>query len=327
MKNNKGFTQVGIIIALIAALIVGGGVVYLATKTPTPSSQNTQDNNYQPSVDQNQNPSTTTNTTTNTNTTQNPQTGCNSNSPASVKIISPNGGEAFSVGGQLPITWSQCNIHGSGTAITIALSRYDLSGKEISPWAPITPSVLLAGNSYTYTIPTALQVGSNTINFADPNVKYRAHIEIITKVFEQGTPDFVQDDSDNFFTINSSTPTSITVTSPKGGENWALGTTKIINWNSNTSDCPAGTTNCSNSVDITLNEYYTQAPCSGICPSIRGPFTYTIAKNVQASSYSWLVGRIGEKNNVVQDSRYTIQVCLVGGSVCDSSDNAFIVHY
>lgn len=38
MKNNKGFVGIGIIIAIIAALIVGGGVVYYATnKSNQPS--------------------------------------------------------------------------------------------------------------------------------------------------------------------------------------------------------------------------------------------------------------------------------------------------
>ena len=40
MKNNKGFIGIGMIIAIIAALIVGGGAVYYATKTSTPVLQN-----------------------------------------------------------------------------------------------------------------------------------------------------------------------------------------------------------------------------------------------------------------------------------------------
>ena len=43
MKYNKGF--IGIIIAIVVALVVGGGAVYFATKTPTPASQNVSENN------------------------------------------------------------------------------------------------------------------------------------------------------------------------------------------------------------------------------------------------------------------------------------------
>jgi len=69
MKYNKGFIGIGMIVAIIAALAVGGGVVYYATKTPAPSSS-TEENNYQPQAN-----------TQNTNSpTQNAQT--NSTPPA-----------------------------------------------------------------------------------------------------------------------------------------------------------------------------------------------------------------------------------------------------
>lgn len=55
-KNNKGFLGIGMIIGIVAALVVGGGVVYFATKTPTPVLQNleVEENNYIP-VEQNDN--------------------------------------------------------------------------------------------------------------------------------------------------------------------------------------------------------------------------------------------------------------------------------
>lgn len=53
MKYNKGFIGIGVIIAIVVALAVGGGAVYYATKTPT-SSLNTEENNYS-LTDQNQN--------------------------------------------------------------------------------------------------------------------------------------------------------------------------------------------------------------------------------------------------------------------------------
>lgn len=54
MKYNKGFIGIGIIIAIVATLVVGGGAVYFATKTPT-SPKNIGENNYQPQENQNQN--------------------------------------------------------------------------------------------------------------------------------------------------------------------------------------------------------------------------------------------------------------------------------
>ncbi len=52
-KYNKGFLRVGVIIAVIVFLVVGG-VVYYATKTSTPS-LNIEENNYQPQTNQNSN--------------------------------------------------------------------------------------------------------------------------------------------------------------------------------------------------------------------------------------------------------------------------------
>lgn len=52
MKNNKGFIGIGILIAIIAALVVGGGAVYFMTKPSTPYLKNTGDNIIPP-VNQN----------------------------------------------------------------------------------------------------------------------------------------------------------------------------------------------------------------------------------------------------------------------------------
>lgn len=57
MKYTKGFVGIGVIIAVIAALVVGGGAVYYATKTKAPSQENIGANNYQP-VEQNYTPPT-----------------------------------------------------------------------------------------------------------------------------------------------------------------------------------------------------------------------------------------------------------------------------
>lgn len=82
MKYTKGFVGIGVITAVIVALVVGGGVVYYATKTKAPSTENIGANNYQP-VEQNytpptnynnnqqaQNPPQTTNQTQQTNQQQ-----------------------------------------------------------------------------------------------------------------------------------------------------------------------------------------------------------------------------------------------------------------
>jgi hypothetical protein len=49
MKYNKGFIGIGLIVAIIAVLAVGGGAVYVATKkSPAPAPENIEVSNYEP---------------------------------------------------------------------------------------------------------------------------------------------------------------------------------------------------------------------------------------------------------------------------------------
>ena len=61
MKNNNGFTGIGIVIAIVAVLVVGG-VAYYAGKSSAPAPQDTFESDYQPQGNQNN-----TNNTSNTN--------------------------------------------------------------------------------------------------------------------------------------------------------------------------------------------------------------------------------------------------------------------
>lgn len=118
----------------------------------------------------------------------------------------------------------------------------------------------------------------------------------------------------------------INVISPNGGETFIQGTSQTIQWqdNSNESGCPTNTT-CTSIVarlyDITLTPYSTYA-CSGdVCP-LSYSRSYTVAKNIYGSSYTWSVGQADATSGVPNGS-YLIQVCRAGTSTCDSSDSYF----
>ena len=62
------------------------------------------------------------------------------------------------------------------------------------------------------------------------------------------------------------------------------------------------------------------------CPADPIDRSYTIAKNVYGSSYSWSVGKVLDTygtGNTAPDGSYTIQVCQTGSTICDSSDSYF----
>nr|MBP7205845.1 T9SS type A sorting domain-containing protein [Candidatus Cloacimonadota bacterium] len=75
----------------------------------------------------------------------------------------------------------------------------------------LSSSVSASAGTYNWTIPTSLTAGTD----------YKIRITSLSNPS-------VYDESDNYFTISN--PSSITVTSPNGGENWLAGSTHTINW-------------------------------------------------------------------------------------------------
>ncbi|MFH0736446.1 MAG: T9SS type A sorting domain-containing protein [bacterium] len=118
----------------------------------------------------------------------------------SITVLSPNGGESWRIGKQKNITWVSNNISNVKIEYTIN------NGVD---WSTIIASVAANSGSYTWTVPDG----------ASTNCKVR-----ISDVLEPG----VNDLSNNTFTVYS---TSLTLTSPDGGENWRVGTLHNITWN------------------------------------------------------------------------------------------------
>ena len=133
------------------------------------------------------------------------------------------------------------------------------------------------------------------------------------------------------FTVTSgNTSPSIHVLSPNGGETWTTGTTQTITWRDTTPypACPTGA-QCApaapKNYDIKLFRDYPPCPAGQGCPAIAYA-PYTIAKNMYGSSYDWPVGKVLETfglGDTAPDGSYTVQVCEVGTSICDSSDRYF----
>ncbi|MCX6717501.1 MAG: hypothetical protein NTU76_02405 [Candidatus Taylorbacteria bacterium] len=136
----------------------------------------------------------------------------------------------------------------------------------------------------------------------------------ISAMFQTSTGEQIAVSNSVPFIIGStSTPPSITVLSPNGGETWQTGTTQTIKWQ----DSMTYPTFAPVSYDIKLATYCGGQVCVAIAP-------YTIVKSVTGSSYSWGVGKtIDFFGTLVPDGAYTIQVCQTGTNTCDSSDSYF----
>ncbi|MCS6784045.1 MAG: Ig-like domain-containing protein, partial [Candidatus Caldarchaeum sp.] len=118
----------------------------------------------------------------------------------SISVTYPNGGETITIGSSVNIQWASQNLAGN---VDILLSRD-------------------GGTSWTVLFGNTANDGSQPWTATGPSTSS-------AKIRIRSTADHtVYDDSDNVFTIVS----SITVTSPNGGETWEIGTTQTITWSS-----------------------------------------------------------------------------------------------
>ncbi|MHA2101399.1 MAG: Ig-like domain-containing protein, partial [Candidatus Kariarchaeaceae archaeon] len=162
----------------------------------------------------------------------------NANEPEAITVTSPNGGENWQEGSQQNIAWISTNI---------ANVKIEYTTDDGSSWLEIISSTPGSAGSYYWTVPDT------------PSEQCKVKISDVAN-------SSVIDISDNVFTI-SSQPSSITVTSPNGGENWLVGTTQEVTWES------------SNVTDVKI-EYTTDIGIS---------WMNIVASTPSNGSYSWII--------------------------------------
>jgi len=113
MKLNKGFAPVAIVFIIIAVIALGG-VAYFAGKSSNSVPQNVVPDNYQSSGNQNN---------AVTPPVQNTEADCLPTTSPWIKVLSPNGGETYTVGQQITVKWTSCNIPASSYDIFVALHQ------------------------------------------------------------------------------------------------------------------------------------------------------------------------------------------------------------
>jgi len=206
MNKNKGIIGIGLIVAIVLGIIVvGSGAYYLGksgNKQEVKSPENILLNNGNqelPVVDNKKDIKETTTTTE-----------CVSNSPSSIKVLSPNGGETYTAGQKITVKWKSCNFPSNANGINIsvvwkgdmeALTATEINGTPNDGQELITlPRQEKIKDFYTNTFVVHAQM-----NIPGQNLTVDG------------------DDSDNSFTINSITKTDIQLTENNNG--------KIVNAN------------------------------------------------------------------------------------------------
>jgi len=245
------------------------------------------------------------------------QQACLASAQPSITVTSPNGGEAYPLGGWMQISFNARNVP-VGTSYEV-----DLVGTNNNEWIIVNGQTVLSGDGtqgLRFGIPSAGTVNS----FPVGNYKIRV---------SYGTGNtIVQDLSDNYFSIvapvaclNGSGPllpgqsycnttqSSITVTSPNGGENWQVGSTYTIRYSA--SNIPVW-----DSISIYLQKGYDAGSTkTGVNSSLLigqtsnlGSFIYTVPTTIT----SW--PGVG--------SNYTIKICNTSScATTDTSDNYFSI--
>lgn len=191
---------------------------------------------------------------------------------STITVTSPNGGENWIQGSVHNITWTYSNITGN---VKIELFKNNVLN------ATIVSSTPVSNGTYSWNIPSGQALGT----------------DYSIKITSLSNPSIL-DSSNANFQISSSTSSSITVTSPNGGENWVQNSAHGITWTYS---------NLTGNVKIELFK-------GGILDTIISPSTA-----IAAGTYGWTVPS-GQTVGI----DYTVKITsLSNPSISDNSNANF----
>lgn len=119
------------------------------------------------------------------------QAPCTSTTTPWIKVVSPNGGENFSVG-NIPVTWTSCNVP-ANTHVNVRVTYEGTLGS-------LDPFVSLNTGSAIFPLTSTMVTNSGW--------KYKNYYKISLRATIAGSGFVVADTSDNYFNILNSTPTT-----------------------------------------------------------------------------------------------------------------------
>jgi len=222
--------------------------------------------------------------------------GDGSSGSSTITVTSPNGGENWEPGSNENLTWTSANLPTS-CRIFINLFKGGVFDRTIvgSSGSYGSPDDGTSNDgSYTWSIPSSLDESS------DYKVIIIAATLVIDAMYGDYWENISSDYSDNYFTIEESTTSTITVTSPNGGENWEPGSSHSITWSS--SNLPGSY--------VAIQLYRT------------GNFDHQISSSTyDDGSYTWSIS-----SSQTESDYYKVLIhSTTNTSVDDMSDNYFTI--
>lgn len=174
-----------------------------------------------------------------------------SDSSASLTVVSPNGNEIFTEGQQISVKWTYVGLSASSTDISsgISLAVYGANNNSLGTTGVQHYAITTnASGMATITLPTIASLQqTNPILFQ--NAVPGKHFKIVIGSTVSATQAYINDYSDEFFTISSASTTvaqscsngsttgsctpSVTVVSPNGNEMFTEGQKIAVKWTSN----------------------------------------------------------------------------------------------
>jgi hypothetical protein len=215
--------------------------------------------------------------------------------PQSVTIISPNGGESWTLGSTHVVTWNFSGIPGN-TLVKLVLFK---DGNKIGNIVQNVSIGSSGAGSFNW------KVGDYEGGTAAAGSGYKIRIRDMNGTYPPG-------EGAGGFTIVALPPPpppptpSITVKSPNGGEQWGLGSTHTVTWTA---------VNISGKVQLELVRY-------------QGQMLGIIADNLVANtgSYTWKAGEY--PGNTAPAGQYLIRVrSMAKPEIFDESDQPFALDF
>jgi len=198
---------------------------------------------------------------------------------ARLTMVYPNGGEKLTLGSVVSISWTASNVNQNVKLVLLKDGgRLGIIADNLDP----------GGSPYRWT------VGQYQGGTAPAGDGYQIRV--------RNMDNSLSDLSDSGFSLVASGSASLRVKQPNGGENWLLGESKQIQWDT---DLPSGLV----FIDLLRD----------------GAKVGTIAQQypVLAKSVNWNCGDILENGQVPADSGYKVRIRTSDNLVQDASDAAF----
>ena len=229
--------------------------------------------------------------------------------PASITIISPNGGERWYVENTYTIYWEQTGL----TKVNINLLSQKMGAlSDTYKVTSIAIDVDATKSSYLWNIPAEIPISS--ISDSPYLFDYPCHkIEVVDSRYGRDsvvTKVFSDQSDDCFSIVSATTNPRVTVFSPNGGEVWKIGKTYTIQWSS--SNFPVG-----NNIDIEL------IGVDGAGNSVRKTLFSSLPHD--STGVNWLVPADSKGKYRIRVISYAF-VCGGNQSTClDDSDASFSI--